>query len=364
MGYRSVAACLLLFGTLLASPVAAQAQQPSAQAKAAAIARADEGWAHYEAGRYTEALQAFREAEATIHAPPFLLMVARCYAKIGRLLDARAAYQLILDEKLAPGAPPAFREAQATAKVEQAALELRIPTVEVVVSGTVPEALALTLDGVEIALTTAVQRDPGHHTLVVRSPGREPLVKTIRLVEGKRERVEIDRAEIVAQPATALPGGVAAQRGLRLGAAAGRPPEADASELSSWVGSERRTAVLIGGSAAAGLGLAAGAIFMLLDDARSNRAEELRNALSAQWNGERRCPYGDPPKCKELKDAVYPAVDFGAVSLWSFVAGGAIGVGTLVYGLVTMKPAEPTPSTQVTPVLGPGTAGLSFSGKF
>ncbi|WP_438027957.1 hypothetical protein [Sorangium sp. So ce233] len=68
---RWVSACLLLLGTFWFSSVAAQERKPSAQEKAAAIALADEGLEHYDAGQYAEALVAFREAEQKIHAPTF-----------------------------------------------------------------------------------------------------------------------------------------------------------------------------------------------------------------------------------------------------------------------------------------------------
>ncbi|MGK4006746.1 hypothetical protein WMF31_29260 [Sorangium sp. So ce1036] len=364
MGYRSVAACLVLFGTLLAWPVAAQGQQTSAQTKAAAVARADEGWAHYEAGRYTDALQAFREAEATIHAPPFLLMVARCYAKLGRLLDARAAYQLILDEKLAPDAPPAFREAQATAKVEQAAVELRIPTVELVTTGDVRLSLEATLDGLPVALSTPVQRDPGEYTVVVRAPGRRPLTKKVRLIEGARERIELDQATIDALPAVTPPGSEAGPQPPRLGPAEARGSADGARHAMGWLDTDRRTAVLIGGGAAAGLGLAAGALCTVLANDRASDAERLRNELIAQGHGFALCPGIDPSKCAELKDAAMAKVDLTNVAFWSFVAGGAVGVGTLVYGLMTMSSAESSSSVQVTPLLGTEAAGVSFRGQF
>ncbi|WP_437591789.1 hypothetical protein [Sorangium sp. So ce1000] len=57
-------------------------------------------------------------------------------------------------------------------------------------------------------------------------------------------------------------------------------------------------------------------------------------------------------------------IAFGNIAFWTLVTGGTVGVGTLVYGLVTRKPAAPDPGPRVAPLLGPGTAGLSFGGRF
>lgn len=359
MEHRSAAVCLLLLGTLCSQAAMAQQEQPSAQEKAAAIALADKGLEHYEAGRYTEALTAFGEAEQKIHAPTFLLMVARCYVQMGRLVDAHAAYQRIVEEKLGRSAPPEFVAAQADAKSEIATLQSRIPTVEIVGAGTLPEALELTLDERAIFLSVPVPRDPGDHTLVVRAPGYHPLTKTIRLVVGAKERIEISRAAFIPLSTAEQP-------------KTGRVPSPSVSGLSAPSLSSVsippldnvRTAVLVGGWIAAGSGLAAGVVFTLLANGRAGDAEGLRQELIAESNGYAQCPDLNPLKCAELKDTVLTKVDLSNAAFWSFVAGGAIGAGTLVYGLVTMRPTESRPIVQVVPLLGTGASGLLVNGTF
>ncbi|KYF53704.1 hypothetical protein BE08_12830 [Sorangium cellulosum] len=350
---------------LCASSAAAQTTQASPQQdRAVAVALAERGWKHYEAHRYTEALRAFREAEAKAHAPAFLLMAARCHVNMGDLLDARAAYQLVVDEKLAPGAPPEFAEAKADAREELAALEPRIPTVEVAVTGAAPGKLDVTLDGERIALSTPVQRNPGHHPLVVRVAGRNPLVRTIWLVEGARERIELDQAALDALPPAELSEGQAGQHGPRPHATQVRLAAGGSSEADGWLNPGRRTAALFIGGAAAGLGLAAGGILTLLANERASDAERLRQELVAEGDGFAQCPDLNPVKCAELKDTVLAKVDLTNAAFWSFVAGGAIGAGTLVYGLVTMRPTESRPTVQVVPLLGTGASGLLVSGTF
>ncbi|XYI00436.1 hypothetical protein ACMHYB_12040 [Sorangium sp. So ce1128] len=358
MRYGPAGMCLLL-GVLCASPADAQVGQTSPQGKAAAVALAEHGWNLYEKHRYAEALEAFRNADSTVHAPPFLLMVARCHVKLGRLLDARNAYQRIVDEQFGAGAPPAFVEAQGTAKKELAEIEPRIPTVEIVVTGTAAGALVLTLDGQSVALSTPVPGDPGDHTLMVHAPGRRPLTRTIRLVEGVRERVELDQATMDALPVIERPDserGPAAKMNMRPDTLISPVPETRLGTM--------RTAVLLGGGIAAGAGVAAGVILTVMANSRASEAEDKRNALIDQGYKDSSCRGLSMPGCKDLRDTVYAKVDLSNAAFWSFVAGGAIGVGTLVYGLVTSKPVEKAaPSIGLAPLIGPRVTGVSLSGQ-
>ncbi|WP_437637790.1 tetratricopeptide repeat protein [Sorangium sp. So ce854] len=365
MRHGSVGFYLLLASILCASSAAAQATQTSPQQdKAVAVALAEQGWEHYQAHRYTEALRAFHEAETKAHAPAFLLMIARCHVKLGRLLDARAAYQLVVDGKLAPGAPPEFAEAKEDARKELVALEPRIPTVEVAVTGAAPGKLDVTLDGERIALATPVQRDPGHHPLVVRVAGHSPLVRTIWLVEGATERIEIDQVALDALPTADLSGDQAGQHGPRPHTTQVQLTAGGSSETDGWLNPDRRTAVLFTGGAAAGIGLAAGGIFTLLANERAGDADDLRNELRAQWAGEGRCPSGDVARCRALKDAVDASDVLGNAAFWSFVVGGAAGAGALIFGIVTRNVAEPSPRAQAVPFVTRRAAGLSLSGSF
>lgn len=361
MRYGSTGVCLLLgvLCGLCASLAEAQDRQTSPQSKAAAVALAEEGWAHYEKHRYAEALEAFRKADSTVHAPPFLLMVARCYVNLGRLLDARIAYQLVVEDKIDIDASPAFIEAQASAKKELVELEPRIPTVEISVTGSVSGPLHLTLDGQPVALSTPVPRDPGNHSLTVHAPGRRPLTRKIRLVEGARERIELDQAAIDEMPTVER---LAAERTPSPSVSARAAPSISSAPATPR--DSARRAVLVGGGIAAGGGVAAGVVLTVLANGRASDARRLRAEIIAGDQEQKKCPTVNPQKCADLSDAVDARVTLSNSALWSFVAGGAVGVGTLIYGLVTMESAAPGRSVQVTPLLGPQTAGISASGSF
>jgi hypothetical protein len=190
---------------LLAGAAPALAQPSKSELEAAkkeAVAIADKAVDAFRAEKYQAAIDGFRKADAKFHVPKFLLYVARAQVKLGKLLDARATYRSILDEKLPAYAPAEFFTAQADAKKEAAALEPKIPTVRVEVDGVPAGSKAtVTIDGEALApaeIGAPVQRDPGPHTVVVSAAGRQAVQRTVTLREGGSESVIV---EIGAAPA-------------------------------------------------------------------------------------------------------------------------------------------------------------------
>lgn len=197
MRYRWTWIAALALSALAPTVAGAQSagSQPGAQADASrqqARELADRGFSLFEAGQYDKAIEVFREAEKSFHAPTILLMLARAHDRLGRLLEASGVYQQILDEPLATSASPAFLEAQATARVELAALQKRIPRIEVVVTGAGPAAARILLDGAPVEPEQSVQKDPGSHTVVVSVPGGQAVTRAVTLQEGALERVAIN----------------------------------------------------------------------------------------------------------------------------------------------------------------------------
>ncbi|WP_437336970.1 tetratricopeptide repeat protein [Sorangium sp. So ce394] len=337
---RHLSPALLLGLTLLAtsSTALAQSSPPTAEAKLAAKALADKGWQLFNASRYEDALAAFRDAEAQVHAPPFLVMAARSCERLGRLVEARSLYQRVLDEPLAANAPRAFQQAYADAKAELAALAPRIPTVEVALAGAARGAVGLTLDGERIAPATPVEVDPGEHTLSGAVPGRPPVTRKIRLDERAKGYIVLDLAP---PPAEAPP----------------------ARNTQAAPGGDLRKAVLIGGGVAAGVGLIAGTAFTGIALGKSSDAEELRGQIRADSVLNGRCPSTESPAvCAELSDTVDAQYSFTNVAIGSFIVG-AVGVGAVVYALVD-RPSAPDRRVQVAPLVGAGVTGLSLSGRF
>jgi len=229
-------ACLasLASAALLGAPSPAEAQSaqsaqsapPQAQAAGAhrerARALANRGLELFEAGQYVDALQAFQAAEAEFHAPTILLRIARTQVRLGRLVDAHASYERIATEQLASYAPPEFFEAQTTARAELAEIAKRTPTVEVIVRGAGAQGARVAVDGVEVAAGRRVPQNPGTHTVSVRAPGAQEVLREVTITEGAAERVEVDLGSS-SGPAGGAPGGAGRDGGRAgLGRAEGR----------------------------------------------------------------------------------------------------------------------------------------------
>jgi hypothetical protein len=187
---------LLCLALLSAAPLHAAYAQPATappeEAKAAAKVAADKGKQHFDAGRYQEAIAAFREADAHFHAPTFLLMMARAHDKLGRLREARALYQQVIDEKLAHYAPRVFFDAQASARKEIGPLTERIPMLEIQVTGAAGKDARVTVDGQQAAIGEPLPQDPGEHTVTGATPGRAPVTRVVTLAERASQLVTLD----------------------------------------------------------------------------------------------------------------------------------------------------------------------------
>ncbi|WP_438035471.1 tetratricopeptide repeat protein [Sorangium sp. So ce204] len=346
---RRLPLALLLVLALSAVPATAISQPaPStAQTKAAARALADKAWEQFNAGRYEEALAAFREADAQVHAPPFLLFAARSCERLGRLLEARSLYQRVVDEPIEASAPQEFQQAQADARVELTALASRIPTLAIAVAGAAPGAVELTLDGERVVQTGPVECDPGEHTVTATVQGLRPVTKTIQLSEGGKERVTLDLAPPPA-PAVATP-------------ATPRHAREDA-------GMDVRGAALVGGGVLTGAGVVAGVVFTLVANGKASDAKRQWRVVDAMEGEAVDCRYpagiNQTQECGELRSLVDDQYLFSNLALWSFIGAGASAIGTLGYVWLAAAPSEPERQVRLAPLVLPGGGGLVAGGAF
>ncbi|WP_437547633.1 hypothetical protein WME97_46900 [Sorangium sp. So ce367] len=377
MRFRAAVIGTFLLVTLAGAEASAQAPPPSAKARQAAVAYANQGWTAYRARRYRDALQAFRRAEATVHAPTFLIMVARSCHKLGRLTEARSVYQVIVDEQLPADASQAFRQAQAEARTELEALLSRIPTVEITVTGAGSGGAQVALGGLDVPPSTPVARDPGSHTLAVGAPGRRGLTKEIVLKEGMRAKVEVDLAAgkvriesdrtgrgAGGEPQPLGPGQVAADGsaqegggslGPGQGAADGSAQEGgDAGDAADARPRPRSPAVVFTGLAATAAGTGLGVAFVLLSNGKASAQQRL---LEPACTDPARCPGLD---LRAYNDLGHAKADLANAAVWSFLAAGAAGLGTAAYVLLTGQPdARDATATGLSVIPMPGGLGLS-----
>jgi hypothetical protein len=192
-----VAAATAFASSASADEVPAPRVHPPVTAEGREAARkfADKGYEQYEAGDCKAARASFEAAEERFHAPPHLLFIARCDAKLGQLMAARALFKEVLDEKLAADAPPPFVTAQGSAKSELDEIEIRLPSVEIAIRAGESGPIVVTLDGAPVpasAMNKARPIDPGSHTVAAKSGSGLRFARTFDAKDGGgATRVEI-----------------------------------------------------------------------------------------------------------------------------------------------------------------------------
>jgi hypothetical protein len=203
---------LLALALLAPAPAAAQspsAPPPSAADRATARALAQEGLAALGHKDFAAAADRFARADATVHAPTFLIKLAEAQAGLGQLLNALETCSRIRREGLGPDAPSPFVQAHEDAGKALAALQARL--------------------GAKRAV------DPGKHVIRAAAPGFRAKEASVTVAERAVQLVPLALDE--PGPAEAIPEAPSA------------PP----------AGSVRRP-LGIAGLAAGGVGLAVGSV--------------------------------------------------------------------------------------------------------
>jgi hypothetical protein len=269
-------------------------------------------------GKYAEAFERAKEAEAIRHAPFHLAVMGAALEGMGRLAEAMATYERLVAEPLPPNASSVARTAQEDAAARLRGLEARVPSVMIVVPAGV-EATA-TLDGQPIEWRTRAARrlDAGRHVVRVTAPGYRTFEQALDLPQ---------RGGVVVVEAAMLPEGASA--------ATGDPATADAP-------AERRSRVpeaIAFGAGGVGLvvGAVAGAMFL-------GRLGDLQD----------RCP---DDRCTEAErgdiDTAYTLSTVSTIGFAVAAAGAVTGITLLV-----LRPSAPErPSAAVW--MSPRGAGLT-----
>ena len=323
----------LLF--LVAAPASAQnSPDPILAAREEARILADQGMKHIQAGHYELAITAFREAEARFHALTILLELARAHDRLGQLLEARDVYRRIVAEQLANYAPPVFFEAQRTAAAELAALEPRIPTLQVVLVSDRPRhEIAITLNGTLLPATGSarIQCNPGRHLLEATISGRPEITREFDIQEGASERVvlELQPPPPLSRPKAPLPAA---------------PPVASPPPPAPAQGGSLVPAFIGFGVGAAGPGL--GAVTGVLALNKVSALEERCPALLCE-------PSDKPDHAAALR--------LSTISTIGFIAGGA-GLAAGVTLLILRPGGGARPADQTGLLMGP--TWIGYRGGF
>jgi len=165
--FKLVPYFMLLSFMLLSIAQPARAQTPGELA----IQKGREGMALYERGDFKGALALFREADALYHSPVLTLYAARSQRKLKKLLDAKALYQALSNERIDEAAHESWKKAHEDGAIELRELEAEIPRARVVVRGATGP-VRLSVDGHETPLGGSIELDPGDHRFVLEHGGR------------------------------------------------------------------------------------------------------------------------------------------------------------------------------------------------
>jgi hypothetical protein len=143
---------------------------------------------------FATALDRFQRAESLYKVPSIAVMVARCLASTGRVVEAVDKYEETLRMPLDAAAPEAFQRAVADATAEVEPARARVARVELHLPADAPVGSEVRLDGKPVPpalLGVATPVNPGVHHLTAHAPGRVPYRYDVTLAEGARQAVEI-----------------------------------------------------------------------------------------------------------------------------------------------------------------------------
>ncbi|HEU5073691.1 MAG TPA: hypothetical protein VFU02_05950, partial [Polyangiaceae bacterium] len=126
-------------------PATALAQSAADKATARNLATA--GIKLYQQQKFEEALDKLKRAQELYDAPVHLLYMARCYVKLGKLVEGAESYRRLVRTELDANSPDVFQTAVADGEKELAEVEPRVPTLTINVEPSTVPGLRIVLDG-------------------------------------------------------------------------------------------------------------------------------------------------------------------------------------------------------------------------
>ncbi|XYI00433.1 PEGA domain-containing protein [Sorangium sp. So ce1128] len=331
--------------TLLAPVAGAQQATPRAEAQESdaltdkARQLFEDGVKAAKAGKWDDAHAAFLAAWVLKPHYQIASNLGVASLRVGKPRDAAEYLTLYLRE--APATKVQERQ-RAEASLQEARAQVAAVTVRVA-----PDGAEVTVDGTSVGrapLADPVFLEPGRHDVGAKLDGYVPQAQPVAATAGGTEAVVL---ELKRAPA------LDAERG---GAGRDVLPTPEGSRDGG------RMAVLVGGGIATGVGAAVGVLFTVLANNRAGEAETLKGTLLG--GGQNSCLNTPrPPECMRQSQALDESAHYSNVAFWSFVGAGTVGLGTLLYGVVS-SPSEPEARVQVTPMVGTNHVGISAGGAF
>lgn len=178
-------------------PSVANAQPPAAEAGpspadvAEAKARFEKGSNLFKSDKFAEALEEFRASYTRVNSPNSHLYVARCLAKLGKLVEAYLEYEKVTAEAQTSGEK--YAQTGETAKVEHDEMNSKLALVTVNVTS--PESGAkVTVGGVEVPedrLGKPFPAMPGNVEVRLEAPSKPAATQSVTAAAGESKDVSI-----------------------------------------------------------------------------------------------------------------------------------------------------------------------------
>ncbi len=295
-------------------------------------------------GRLPEAIDAYKASFRLSETFAVAANLGNLELRLQRYRDA--AEHLAFAIRLAPDdATPAvvdaLRKGLAEAQQHVGALRIRVGVdyAEVTVDG-------LDVDWLDVAHDVFVE--PGSHTVAAARAGYAAGRKTIEVTAGAHVEVELALSPL----ASSAPGTPA-------------PPVASPQADE---GKSIRLPIIVAGASAATVGAVLGVVFTVLANGKSSQTATLGNELRARA-GAAACDHpsaANAAECSRLQSLFGGQSTFRNAAIGSFVAGGALALGTGAYALWPTLSGRSTSGSRVRalPSVGARFGGVMVEGEF
>jgi hypothetical protein len=223
-----------------------------------------------------------------------------------------------------------------------------------------PTGAEVLVDGAVVGkapLSGEVFVEPGKWTIEARLDGYTTARTTVEMAAGSSREVPLTLVGVEAKSDADVPRAVGAS-GVAVKSGS---PSARKGEGKETGEKGPNKGVIIAGIGASVVAVGMGVGFAIGSNVNAGEADEKLAALLRQ-GGPKPCSIPELlGTCREIDDRNRASDTFTDVSIWSFVAGGLLGVGTAIYVLVPRR-SEPTSAVRALPVVVDGGGGVVVVG--
>ena len=174
--------------------------------------------------------------------------------------------------------------------------------------------------------------------------GKTPLQRTIfvepgsTIIETRKDGYGPERVQLNAAPGAVREVHVNLEASDTLGKAHAQAAEtsqgADGRSASRW------SPAVIGGLSVSAVAIGGGTVAAILSNQKGNEAS---SALGGLETSNSYCLNNASASCTNIRDLRLAQNTFGNLAMWSFIAGGAVAAGTVIYALANTKARQAPP---------------------